>query len=396
MNSKFLRAALFFFLSLSTSFLGCKDDQRVRCYQAPKEALATMTMDSGPADSSAASEVGFPGSLRWTLPAGWKQVPPPPGRMGIRSAAAIQISPDHPQILLTMSALPPAAATLAPNVTRWAGIIGLQYSDAMLGQAMHTQSGDLSTDIVDLNNDAAPPQRLFGAIVQKPGEAWAFKVSGPGDAVGSQKSRFNDFIASIRFDDSGSATAAAISPAPVPGPALPPGHPQVAPGRAAVGVPESAAPVAATQGVAGARWTLPVGWTAEAVPNSFRLATIYPGTKAALIKVSKMRGLGGGLGMNVSRWREEVGLGPVDDSTADPGQQIQLGECRFTLHDYTGPANGGSRLIVAAVDVEGETWYFKLSGPADTITAQNVAFNQFLASLKIIGYRPGTVSGGVH
>jgi len=86
--------------------------------------------------------------------------------------------------------------------------------------------------------------------------------------------------------------------------------------------------------------------------------------------------------MNVSRWRGEVGLGPVDDATAEPGVKSKLGDVNVTTFDYTGPANGGSRLIVATVDAAGQTWFFKLSGPTATIAAQKAAFDQFLASLK--------------
>jgi hypothetical protein len=100
------------------------------------------------------------------------------------------------------------------------------------------------------------------------------------------------------------------------------------------------------------------------------------------IKVSKFGAVGGGAGANVTRWRGEVGLAPVSDAEADPGQTVKAGAATLTVHDYTGPANGGTREIIAQTDAGGATWYFKLIGPTSAVAAQKAAWDQFLASLR--------------
>ncbi len=346
-------------LSLALVLTGCDRDKEVRSYQAPKDTPAATVADSG-ATPTESADLTAPGDLRWTLPADWKQIPPPAGRQGIRATAAIQI-PGTPPMVMTISRLGEGARVLAPNVSRWAGMIKLSppSPEDATKFVTHSQHGDVSSDVIDLNNPANQ-QRLLGALVPHESDTWAFKVSGPSDQIAAQKAKFDEFIASLKFE------SAAPAPAPVTqGPPTP-----------------SADGGSGATGVENAHWTLPVGWTAEATPGQMRLATIHPGNGAALIKVSKFASVGGGLGVNVSRWRREVGLDPVDDAHADSGTKITVGGGACTIHDYTGPANGGTRLIVAAVEVNGETWYFKLSGPEAEVTAQKAAFDQFLGSLK--------------
>ena len=225
----------------------------------------------------------------------------------------------------------------------------------------HLEAGGIPVDVVDLKNDAGT--RLLGAIMPHADDTWVFKLSGPIEAVSSQKSSFDEFIRSIRFDQAPPAPAA-----PVLGPAVPGGS---QPG------------IFRATGIDGAQWALPTGWTAEA-GNGFLLASIHPaGNSLAQIKVSNFRGVGGGAGANVSRWRGAVGLDPVDDAHADAGQNVTLGGRPWTIHDYTGPANGGSRLIVASTDAAGIMWFFRLEGPTDAIGKIKADFDQFLASIRI-------------
>jgi len=53
------------------------------------------------------------------------------------------------------------------------------------------------------------------------------------------------------------------------------------------------------------------------------------------------------------------------------GGRLPWAPTTFTIHDYSGPAKGGTREIVALTELNGATWYFKLIGPTDAVTAQN-------------------------
>ncbi len=157
---------------------------------------------------------------------------------------------------------------------------------------------------------------------------------------------------------------------------------QDVPKEASAAAPTVESDSAVSSGVAGATWTLPAGWTAKP-GDAMRLATIHPaGNGNTEIKVSKFGAISGGLGMNVSRWHGDVGLDPVDDEHADAGQQVMIGNRPWTIHDYTGPAAGGRRVIIASTDSGGETWYFKLLGPTEAVGGVKGDFDRFLAGIK--------------
>ena len=364
-NRLLSRGILAFALAAGVFSAGCEKVKTVRSYEAPKETPSVIA-DSGSANPDMpAAPAGFPADLRWTLPRGWTQAAVP-GAAGaaFRPDAAIRVSPDDPKLLLTISHLgdSPFARSVLENVNRWAGQIQApKMTEADLPKGVtHIAIGDQSADVAELDGEG---RKMLGAIVPHASETWFIKLSGESAAVGAQKENFLQFVKSLHFDTGNSA----------PAPANPPANPIAGPG-------EAASPVAA--GVAGATWTLPNGWTATP-GDSFRVATLHPGDNALTeIRVSKFAGLGGGAGANVSRWHGDVGLDPVDDAHADTGQQVNLGGRTWTLHDYTGPANGGRRVIVAMTDAGGGTWFFKLLGPTDAVAKAKPEFDQFLASVK--------------
>lgn len=350
---KFASIALQLILPAAILATGCKKDDDIRSYSAPKDIPA----DATPAPT-ATSELGFPADMRWVLPAQWKQVAPPPARMGIRAAAAIQVSPDQPTLLMLISR---GGGDLKLNVARWARqFLKIEPPDDLSQVVTHRQNGEVTSDVVDMSNTATPPARLLAAIVVHGGDSWGIKLFGPADQIGAQKARFDEFIASLKFDS---------TPAPVADTTATPPPPSADAGSAATGAP-------------GVLWTLPQGWTADLSAGGFRLATIHPGNDGTEIKVSKLGMIGGGLAANVNRWRGEVGLPPVTEEQADKGEQRAVGAVTLTIHSYTGPANGGKREIVASTEAGGATWYFKLIGPTDAVNAQSPAFDQFLASLR--------------
>ncbi|HWE03703.1 MAG TPA: hypothetical protein VG326_14960 [Tepidisphaeraceae bacterium] len=347
-------------VSMSICSVGCDKEKAIRSYDVPKESTAPATADAGNSQPDL-SEVTFPADLRWTLPAGWTQVPVAPNDSAMfRPDAAISVAPADPKMLLTVSHLgdAPGARSVLENVNRWAGQLQVpKMTEADLPKVVtHVKAADVEIDVVDLEG---PGNTLLAAIIPHAADTWFVKLSGPSAAIDEQKERFANFVHSIHFD--ANPPSAPVAGAPSPG--------------------NGGSSVAT--GIDGARWTLPPTWTAEP-GNAMRLATIHPdGNGATEIRVSKFAALGGGAGANVTRWRGDVGLGAVDDAQADPGQQATLGGRSWTIHDYTGPAGGGKRVIVAMLDSNGDTWFFKLIGPTDAVGKAKNAFDQFLASVKI-------------
>lgn len=360
------RATLIVGMALWAAAASCDRDKGIVSYQAPKEAASTepaaiASGDHGPAVTPTPAADALPAQLTWTLPAGWRQVTVPDTSAVFKPDYAFAIAAD-PSLRVTISHLnmPLSPEAELANINRWAGQLQLPpLAPAELGKTIsHATAGDLPLDVVDLENGG---KRIVGAIFGHAIETWYVKLSGPSTAVAPQRSSFDAFLGSLRFAPaSGSGDVSIGSPPPPPSNVL---------SGAATGAP-------------GVSWQLPAGWTAEP-GDGFRLATLHPaGNGQSLVKVSKFPGIAGGPGANVSRWRGEVGLGPVDDASADPGAPMTLGQRVWTVHDYSGPANGGRRLIVASIESGGETWFFKLSGPTSEVADAKADFEQFLSSLK--------------
>lgn len=360
MNRVPLKATVLFSAAIAAALGGCDKKEAIHGYSAPKDPPVVASSSDAPDESAQAVTLTYPGRMRWSLPDGWKQVPPPPGRGGIRAAAAIQVSPD-PQLLITMSVMPASGPEIVePNIRRWAGMVKLDPTSDLKSHVKHTEQAGTTSDVVDLSS-ADSSTRILGAIVQNGGQTWAYKLLGPSDAIAAQKDKFDQFSASIKFEESAAA--------PVAGPAAP----------SAPNAPSAPADHTASGGAVGVNWTLPADWTAEPA-SGMRVATIHPGNASTQIIVSKFGGGAGGLAMNVTRWRNQVGLPPVEEP--DAGVSMTVGGAPCTLHDYVGPASGGSRLIVASIDVNGTTWFFKLIGPTDAVASQKAAFESFLGTLK--------------
>ena len=153
------------------------------------------------------------------------------------------------------------------------------------------------------------------------------------------------------------------------------------------------------ESAAGIRWTAPPGWKAEG-PRPMRAATYTiapaPGDTAGAECVVNFfgAGQGGDVTANVERWRGQV-QGPdgkpapakIDKRTVS-GVPITIVDASGSYTGMGGPmaaspkAVAGYRLLGAIVEGPGGNVFFKLTGPAKTIAAQQKNFEQLLASIQ--------------
>jgi hypothetical protein len=153
------------------------------------------------------------------------------------------------------------------------------------------------------------------------------------------------------------------------------------------------------ESAAGLRWTAPAGWKSEAA-RPMRAATYSIPLSAGDQGVAECvvnffgPGQGGGVEANVERWRGQV-LGAdgkpaqakIDNRTVR-GIAITRVDASGTYTGMGGPMMGGSkpvagyRLIGAIAEGRGGNVFFKLTGPAKTIAAQEKQFDQLLSSLE--------------
>lgn len=142
----------------------------------------------------------------------------------------------------------------------------------------------------------------------------------------------------------------------------------------------------------GVTFTLPAGWTAETPSSSMRLAQAsIPGSTGdgQLTVFYFGPGGGGGLEANIQRW---VGQMERDPSTAPLRDSFEIEGFKVTWIDVagtlkpstmgTGPETPqpGSRLLGGIVEGNQGPWYFKATGPAETLLAERDAFLSMLRS----------------
>ena len=331
--------------------IGCERDDEIRTYQAPKEAPAAQPAAPpalpGGADAPAPADADE--KPTFTVPAGWTDS----GGQGMRFAS-FQVSPDDPTALVTVIPLGRESGELLANVNRWEGQVGLPPS--------RTEDLPKVTKQIDVNGVPVTTADLRGeklwtraAIVPRGPRVWFFKLTGNPKTVEAQAQSFDAFVQSIRFG--GGAPAATAPPADAASPAK--GQP---------------------------RWDAPAAWVKQP-DRPMRVATFLTSQDAGApeVVVSSF-GAFGTMKDNINRWRNMVGLEPVTDEKEQAVEKITVAGQDGALFDMTGPAKDGQpakRLVLAMVPHGESVWFFRMTGPADGVAAQNANFDSFLKSVRL-------------
>jgi hypothetical protein len=135
-------------------------------------------------------------------------------------------------------------------------------------------------------------------------------------------------------------------------------------------------------------WTTPEGWTQEAKPRSMREVTFQAGTEVECY-VSILRGAAGGVEANANRWRNQVGLAPLDaaaiaalKTVAVLGREAQILDATGTYTDMEGQKHENSTLLGVVCELEDSTLFVKMLGPSAAVSAERERFLALCASLK--------------
>jgi hypothetical protein len=365
---------------------GCNREEAIATYSAPKEPekpVQTAAAQEGsdlptghPSIGQSGNAGGQTASVRpqgsgpqWTVPAAWKQIP----ASGMRYAA-FTITEDTPPVTLTVIPLP--ASPVAANVNRWEGELGLPPTKAEEVDKVVTHidsAGGAHVDMVDLigpESTDKPRQRMLAAMVENQGKMWFFKAVGPSENVGAQRENFEAFLKSVKFGEAPAVAQQQQQQAPANPPQQQPQQ-QVQAG-------------AKTSGLTA--WTKPQDWRRDETPRSMRELTFFAGPdgSTAEVIVSRMGGNFGGLLANINRWRQQVGLPPVNSEKDQPATMMQLGDGAAATFDMSGPGanNKPLRQIVAMTPRKDGVWFFKILGPTEVVDKQKAAFDEFLKSVK--------------
>lgn len=353
---------------LALALAGCGRDN-VQVYRLSNDDSSSSTP---PPNNTAAAPAPNDNStaqpqLHWTLPSGWTEVAP-----GAMSIATFKVSGQNgAEAEVSVVPLPGSAGGDTANVNRWRGQVGLPAATAeeLQKAGEPVQIGDQPATLYDLVA-SDNTKRILGAMQDRSGTTWFFKMNGEAGLVEEQKPQFTAFLQSLTF--------AAVTQAE----GLPPGHPPI-------GGAEQSAPMmsAGTAPANKPAWTVPTGW--QEVPAAQFLLAEYAisganGAKAE-VNVAQLNGNGGGVLPNVNRWRGQIGLDPVDEiglTKVTTTMAVAGGQATFV--DMTGKDMSGEsmRLVAAIVPTGDQTWFYKLMGDEKVVADQKDAFTKFVQTAK--------------
>ncbi len=366
---------MLFVCACAASFAGC-ERHGIQVYRVAKEPVA----GSAPTPAT-------------PVPAGWEQAPP--GEMRV---ASFRVKGSGGKMAdVSVIPLPGQAGRDLDNVNRWRGQVALApITEAELGKlAEQVQIGGAPGQLYDLageNTGSGDKTRMLAAILRKEGVAWFFKMTGDATLVAEQKPAFLEYLKTFQFP--GAQVDAAGS---TPQPDLPAGHPPLGGATSAPTVlPSDHPPIGASSGLAVApapsagkpNWNIPTGWR-ETEAGQFLVAKFLitgANSAQAAVNVSMSAGNGGGVLLNVNRWRKQLGLNDLDETGAQQlATPLDASGVQAMLIDMAGvdPRNSEkTRLLAAIVPLAGQTWFYKLMGPIDVVEAQKDTFIKFVQSTK--------------
>jgi hypothetical protein len=129
-------------------------------------------------------------------------------------------------------------------------------------------------------------------------------------------------------------------------------------------------------------WMLPKGWT-QTLTGGIRYATLTAPVQGNLdISVVVLAGPAGGELANVNRWRSQIGLAPLGEESL-PAARHSLNSKAGTvsLYDFVSDGVQKSRVTAGLLQSNDNTWFFKMSGDADSVAKAMPQFTQMLQSL---------------
>jgi hypothetical protein len=357
---------------------GCDRKEPVAVYQAPKDTTPVITSAVGPAPSVEAPPRPASGELTWKTPPAWKEEP-----ASSQMRFASYLVNENPKVEMTVVPLGPEAGDLLPNINRWERQLHLPPSPAeKLRSVAHPEViNGLEATLVDLTGPASssPRERMLAAIVPHAGRVWFFKLSGPVDIVSAQKANFDSFMQSLKPGAAGSSPGAEVAQETSTNT---PSNPSVAGGDAGASMP---ALPPSTSKLKLVKWTASPDWKPIPGATGPRAVAFDLGSadkKAEIIVTHFSEGQTGGLMMNINRWRSQIGLGPVQDPHSIQMKDTLIGDQPGMVLEFDNPNSAKQMVVAIGATGDGELWFYKLTGPSDTVKAQRPAFDAFLKSVQ--------------
>ncbi len=314
--------------------------------------------------------------FNWVLPKGWSVVDPTNMRMVNMKAGA------DAECYLTH--LPGSAGGTLANTNRWRDQLGLPPIDGdALAKLPNRHVLDRTAVFVELKNDAG--KGILGVMLPftfsgKAGTLFV-KMVGPQATLAAEAKSFNAFCASLApASDHGGGDHSGHNHGNQKPASKPADHDHDAPNGGGETGPPTPGPKLS--------WTAPAGWTQESKPRSMREVTFVP-MAGVECYVSILRGAAGGVAANVNRWRNQVGLSPLDtpgiaalETVTVLGHEARVLDAIGTYTDMAGKKHENTTLLGVVCELEDSTLFVKMIGPTVDVSAERSRFLALCGSLK--------------
>jgi hypothetical protein len=154
---------------------------------------------AGKSPHAAKAAGGLTPKFQYTLPAGW-EVGGELVKSGIPRVAVFQVKDGNRKAEVAVTIV---GGGVKANIDRWRGQVGLGPIDEekMTKEVTPMMVGGNPALFVDLSVDGKADRKgILGAVVRRGPEDWFFKLDGPADIAAKQKSAFEAFLKSVRFE----------------------------------------------------------------------------------------------------------------------------------------------------------------------------------------------------
>jgi hypothetical protein len=252
-----------------------------------------------------------------------------------------------------------SAGNVLENVNRWLSQIGQPpISEEKLGQIsqrLTTSTGQATiVDLPGLPKEADPAKdgRIVAAMITTGNSTLFFKMRGNAALTEAQKGDFIKWVAAVC-----NAPAEAKSP-------------------------QMTAMPSDTGATPPIKWKAPEGWT-KVPPSSMRYASFSaagPNGGKVDISVVTFPGEGGSDADNVNRWRQQIGLPPMDAGAISSSvTALKSVDTTFSSVDIAG---ANARTLAAWARHDGHVWFFKATGPNAAVEKEKQNFVKFVESVR--------------
>lgn len=135
-------------------------------------------------------------------------------------------------------------------------------------------------------------------------------------------------------------------------------------------------------------YTTPEGWR-EAGAGDMRVAGFMitgANEQTAHVAITPLPGMAGREALIVNMWRQQVGLSELADGDAEKElTAVDIGGEPGKMFEIAGPSPAGKtvRIVTAMAHLGDTSWFYKLQGDDELVTAQKPKFVEFLKTVKI-------------